>query len=64
MPSIELLIHEIAALAAIRRAGPQGLAIGDGITVSSAIRLSLLGLVTIGRDQRLTANGAELRRAA
>ena len=44
-----------ATVIAVRRAGRQGGQIGDGVSVSSAIRMAMLGLVTITAEhpQRL-----------
>lgn len=53
---IELLDNEWESLRAVIRAGGDGLAIGDGIATSQAIRLSLNGFV------RISAPGAEPQR--
>ena len=47
-PPLKLDLDDGAVLAAIRRAGPAGLAIGEkGLTVSRAIRLDLVGAARI-----------------
>jgi hypothetical protein len=52
------MLHEEETLRRIRRAGAEGVAIGDGLSVSLAIRLSLLGHVVIdGPTQRVNAVG-------
>lgn len=67
---IDLLPNEFEALRAVIRAGGEGLQLGDGITASQAIRLSLDGLIRISPatdgPQRavVTAKGAAARRGA
>lgn len=48
-PMLELSLADRAVLARIRKAGAEGVAIGDDLTVSQAIRLGLVGLVTIDK---------------
>jgi hypothetical protein len=48
-PCLTFLLHEEAALRRIRRAGAAGIALGDDLSASLAIRLALAGHVTIDR---------------
>lgn len=54
-PGFELDLREREVLARIRKAGDDGVAIGDDLTVSTAIRLGPLGLAAIdkGSPQRV-----------
>jgi hypothetical protein len=54
-PAVELSLVERAALNRVRKAGHVGVAIGDDMLITTAIRLSLLGHVRIdrGAPQRL-----------
>jgi len=58
-PGLEPSLHEDGLLQSVRRAGRDGCKLGDGISVSTAIRLELRGLVTItrGETQRVVARG-------
>jgi hypothetical protein len=49
-PMMELTLIERAALTRIRKSGPRGVAIGDDLLVTTAIRLGLVGLVWIDKD--------------
>jgi hypothetical protein len=67
--SLDLLPAEHNALRRVVAGGPAGLVLGQGVTPSEAIRLSLDGLVTItkGHPQRAVATakgGAFCRRGA
>ena len=52
-PPIELTLLDRAALEHVKRSGAAGVRIGDGISLSLAIRLGVLGLVAIDRDRQL-----------
>ena len=58
-----LNLLEESALRRIRRAGAEGVAIGDGLRLSTAIRLGLHGQVEIdkGSPQRVRVLGVEAR---
>ncbi|MFN4288932.1 MAG: hypothetical protein ACK4E3_10610 [Brevundimonas sp.] len=50
-PPIVLDMHELATLAAVQRAGPDGLCIGIDLPVSQALRLAVAGRITIGNGR-------------
>lgn len=56
-PRMDLGLVEREALTRIRKSGAVGVSIGDDLLVSTAIRLGLLGLVTIDKatPQRVRA---------
>jgi hypothetical protein len=58
-PAIVLTLQEDGALRAIRMSGDAGLPIGAGVSISTAIRLAMLGHAVIdqGSPQRLRTAG-------
>jgi hypothetical protein len=55
--TVTLMLHEEAALRRIRKAGSNGVVLGDGVTTTMAIRIALTGAASIdrGSPQRIRA---------